>query len=106
MSGLSMRADGCCVGKWVVGPTVGVGPTMVLLQELRLVGAGQLSRQVDVAREAAVAGHRMWLAADRVLEDGRLELLRGRSLTTRGQRDRPVNREAGVVVAGGHGQHL
>src|SRR5690242_2170609 len=98
MSGLSLRADGCCADKWVVGPTVGVGPTMVLLQELRLVGAGQLSGQVHVAREGAVAGHLMWLAADRILEDGRLELLRSRSLATRGQRDRPVNGEPGVVV--------
>src|SRR5690348_14201223 len=107
MSGPSMRADRAVMGYGSWGRRRRApAPRLVLLQELRLVGAGKLSGQVHVAGEGAVAGHRMWLAADRVLEDGRLELLRRRRLATRGQRDRPVDGETGVVVAGGHGEHL
>src|SRR5947207_14452931 len=48
-------------------------PTDSLLEQLGLRGARDMSRQVDVTGQAAVAGDRVRLAADRVLKHRRLE---------------------------------
>src|SRR3954452_7346285 len=70
----------------------------LLLEQLRLVGAGHLRREVDVTGQAAVAAHRVRLAGHRVLEDRGGELLRGGLLAAGGQRHGPVDGEPGVVV--------
>src|SRR3954452_14101703 len=69
-----------------------------LLQQLRLLRAGHLGRQVDVARQVALAADRVRLTAHRVLEHGRGELLRARLLAAGRERDRPVDGQSRVVV--------
>ena len=70
-----------------------------------LVGR-QFRRQVDRAGQVGAALDRARIARHRVLEHRRLEDLLLRSLAAGRQRDSPLHRKTGVVVAGRHGEQL
>src|SRR5690349_10480592 len=96
VSAIIVGATVTAVCSFTARPSVD-GP--LLLEEGGLSGAGQLGGQIRVARQLAVAGDRVRLTADRVLEDRRFEL-RGRRRGAAGRlRHGPLHGEAGVVVA-------
>ena len=68
--------------------------------------ARHLGGQVDVAGQVRLAGDRVRLAADRVLEHRALEAVGRRELAAGRLGDGPVDGEADVVVAGRDRDHL
>src|SRR6478609_9326680 len=82
------------------------GPTSGLVDQGGLLLAGHLGGEVDVAGQVRLAGDRVGVASDRVLEGTRRVDLVRRRLATRRQGDGPLDRQAGVVVLGGDGEQV